>query len=250
LDEQQVNRVILNETAVRTLGLQKPVNDRIVTKNLNVLEISEMTYEVIGVVKDFNFESLHKEILPMAILLDQNGPFITVRLKAGDPDESIGVLRQVWQKRLPGVPFEYSFLDGQLDTLYKTERNLSQVLAILTALTILVAAFGLFGLTLLMVQRRTKEIGIRKVIGASLLDVLLVLNRDYFRWMGAAFVIACPLAWWAMSRWLENFAYRTTLPWWLFLITGAAALAVALLTASYQSLKAALQNPVQSLRSE
>jgi putative ABC transport system permease protein len=250
LDEKQVNRVILNETAVRALGLQKPTNDRIVTKDLNVLEINEKTYEVIGVVKDFNFESLHKEILPMAILLDQNGPFITVRLKAGNPDESIEVLRQVWQKRLPGVPFEYSFLEGQLDTLYKTEHNLSQVLAILTALTILVAAFGLFGLTLLMVQRRTKEIGIRKVIGASLIDVLLVLNRDYFRWMGAAFLGACPLAWWAMSRWLQNFAYKTNLPWWLFLLTGAVALAVALLTASYQSLKAALQNPIQSLRSE
>ncbi len=250
LDEQPVNRVILNETAVRALGLQKPATDRIVIKDLNVLEISEKTYEVIGVVKDFNFESLHKEILPMAILLDQNGPFITVRLKAGNPDESIGVLRQVWQKRLPGVPFDYSFLDGQLDTLYKTERNLSQVLAILTALTILVAAFGLFGLTLLMVQRRTKEIGIRKVIGAGLVDVLLVLNRDYLRWMGAAFLVACPLAWWAMSRWLQNFAYKTNLPWWLFLITGAVALAVALLTVTYQSLKAALQNPVQSLRSE
>jgi|GEM_PF-5894373 len=95
-------------------------------------------------------------------------------------------------------------MDGQLDTLYKTEHNLSQVLAILTALTILVAAFGLFGLTLLMVQRRTREIGIRKVIWASLVDVLLVLNRHYFRWMGAAFLVACPLAWWAMSRWLEK----------------------------------------------
>lgn len=255
LDEKQPKRVILNETAVRTLGLKKPLHSLISTKALNVLEVKEQTYQVIGVAKDFNFESLHKDILPIAIFLDPNGlypngSYLPVRVQAGNPDESIAAIRKVWQKRVPDVPFEYSFLDTQLDTLYKTEQNLSKVLAILTGFTILVAAFGLFGLTLLMVQRRTKEIGIRKIIGASLLDVLLVLNKDYIRWMGLAFIVACPLAWWAMSRWLQHFAYQTNLPWWLFLLTGVVALAVALLTTSYQSLRAALQNPVKSLRSE
>ncbi|MGF7216516.1 putative ABC transport system permease protein [Spirosoma lacussanchae] len=249
-DDASPKRVILNETAVRMLGLKTPIHAQIVTKNLNVLKLEEQTYEVIGVVKDFNFESLHKAILPMAIFLDQNGSYISIRVKPGNPDQHLAAIRQVWEKRLPGIPFEYSFLDSQLDTLYKTERSLSQVLAILTGLTILVAAVGLFGLTLLMVQRRTKEIGIRKVIGASLADVLLTLNRDYIRWMGAAFLIACPMAWFAMNRWLQHFAYQATIPWWLFAATGILALGIALLTASFQTIRAALQNPVNSLRNE
>ncbi|WP_077921362.1 ABC transporter permease [Spirosoma sp. 209] len=249
-DDASPKRVILNETAVRMLGLKTPIHAQIVTKNLNVLKLEEQTYEVIGVVKDFNFESLHKAILPMAIFLDQNGSYVSIRVKPGNPDQHLAAIRQVWEKRLPGVPFEYSFLDSQLDTLYKTERSLSQVLAILTGLTILVAAVGLFGLTLLMVQRRTKEIGIRKVIGASLADVLLTLNRDYIRWMGAAFLIACPMAWFAMNRWLQHFAYQASIPWWLFAATGTLALGIALLTASFQTIRAALQNPVNSLRNE
>jgi putative ABC transport system permease protein len=249
-DSKGPKRVILNETAVKMLALREPLNQFIVTKKLNVLELEEQRYEVIGVVKDFNFESLHKAILPMAIFLDPNGSFVAVRTRAGNLDESIAAMEQTWRKRLPNAPFEYHFLDEHVDQLYQSERSLSRLLTILTGLTIVVAAFGLFGLTLLLVQRRTKEIGVRKVLGASLLDILLVLNREYIRWIALALIIAGPLTYWVMHQWLQHFAYRVSIPWWLFVLSGGVALGIALLTASYHSIRAAQQNPVHSLRNE
>jgi putative ABC transport system permease protein len=250
LDDKISDRIIINEAARRMLQLEQPLGKRIVTRDLNDLRQQNHEFEIIGVVKNFNFESLHREIKPMAISLNKKGAFISVRMSSKDLRQSIAAIESIWKRFGPAVPFEYSFLNDQIGRLYRTEMVLSRLLTILTTLIIFIASLGLFGLTLLLFQQRTKEVGIRKVLGASANSIAVLLSKDFFKLIAVAFVIASPLAWWAMHQWLQGFAYRIDVAWWMFLIAALVVLLIAFITISFQVVKAARTNPVESLRLE
>jgi len=250
MDKDTVKRVILNETAVRELQLAEPLNSIILTKYLNSLAIEQQRYEVIGVVQDFNFESLHKSIRPVAIFLNGGGSFVCVRIAPGNINKTISAIKETWNSFLPNTPFEYNFLDEKINNLYQTELSLSRLLSILTVLVIFIAGIGLIGITALMVQQRTKEIGVRKVLGAGITDIMYLLNRQYIKGIVISFIIVSPVCFLLMNQWFSQFAYRTPLSIWVYVITGFAALVTTIAITSYQSFKAAVQNPVKSLRSE
>ncbi|PHN01954.1 ABC transporter permease [Flavilitoribacter nigricans] len=242
--------LILNEAAVAYLGLDKPIGKYLI-KNEGTED--EERLEIIGVVRDFNLESLHHKVKPLAIQYFQGFVFkdyITVRLAAGNPRAAIDHIEKSWQAFEPGVPLRYGFLDVRYDQLYKGETRLANVFALFTGLAIFIACLGLFGLITFVVARRTKEIGIRKILGASTQSILQLLSRDFLLLVGIAFLIAAPLSWWAMQRWLENFAYRIELHWWMPLLAGLAASLIAVITISLRSWSAARANPVDGLRDE
>lgn len=250
LDDKITNRIIINEAAKSMLGLKEPLGKYIVTRDLNDIHQKNNEFEIIGIVKNFNFESLHSEIKPMAISLNKKGTFISVRVQPGNLHSTVAKVENIWKKVAPGVPFEYSFVSDQVNRLYKTEVVLSRLLTIITVLIIVIASLGLFGLTILLFQQRTKEVGIRKVLGASAVNIAMLLTRDFVKLMAAAFIIASPIAWWAMHEWLQEFAFRISISWWMFLFAAMVAIVVALITISFQAIKVAIANPVKSLRNE
>lgn len=250
LDKQGEKKVILNEAAVRDMHLKNPVNTFITVKYLNALQVEPQTYEIIGVMKDFNFQSLHHLIRPIAIFLGNNDRIVCIRLNPGNPVKTLGNLETRWKSFFPDAPFEFSFVNDKINNLYGAEARLSRLLNILTGLIIFVAAIGLFGITQLVLLRRTKEMSIRKVLGAGFFDIFYQLNKQYIRWVVISFIIAFPLSLLIMNKWLQNFAYRTGTNPWLFVVVAITAVLVTLLVTSYRSIKVALQNPVQSLRAE
>jgi putative ABC transport system permease protein len=202
-------------------------------------------------VKDFHFASFKSEIKPFAFVLS-NGhqDNFTLKVEATGLNNTIAELQKKWTSYAGDRPFRYSFLDETFANLYKSEQRFNQVILYLTILAITIGCLGLFGLTAFTVERRTREIGIRKVIGASASSIVVLLSKDFIRLVLLAIVIAIPIAWYAMEKWLQNFAYRVHISWWVFLLAGALAVAIALLTISFQAVRAALTNPVDSLRSE
>jgi putative ABC transport system permease protein len=250
LDKEGVRRVILNEAAVREMHLKNPVNTFIETKYLNTLDIQPVSYQIIGVMKDFNFQSLHHAIRPVAIFLGRNDNYVCIRIKPGNIENTVNRLKSTWKSLLPDTPFEFSFVDDKINNLYRSEISLSRLLSILTVLIIFIAAIGLFGITQLMLQQRTKEIGIRKVLGAGFSDILYQLNKQYIKWIFVSLIIAFPCSILIMNRWLQNFAYRISISVWLFIVIAVAAVLITFLITGYRSVKAALQNPVQSLKNE
>ena len=232
---------VINQKAAKEMGIENPVG-----KTLHAYE--EGT--IVGIVDDFNFKSLHSEITPMCFNMN---PFyyneIIVRMNPGVP-AVLDQIKTVWNQFVPEYPFEFSFVNDQMNTMYASENNLTASLNVFAGIAILIACMGLLALTILSMQKRTKEIGIRKVNGAKISEVMAMLNSDFVKWVAIAFVIACPIAWYAMHKWLENFAYKTNLSWWIFALAGLLALAIALLTVSWQSWRAATRNPVEALRYE
>nr|WP_321353992.1 ABC transporter permease [uncultured Draconibacterium sp.] len=232
---------VINQKAADEMGISDPIG-----KTFHGYQEGP----IVGIVEDFNFKSLHSEIAPMSFDIN---PFyfneIIIRMNPGVP----GVLDQiktVWKQFAPDYPVEFSFVNEQLNQLYESERKLNASLNLFSGVAILIACMGLLSLTILAMQNRTKEIGIRKVNGAKVSEILSMLNRDFIKWVIIAFVIATPVAYYAMNKWLENFAYKTTLSWWIFALAGALALGIALLTVSWQSWRAATRNPVEALRYE
>lgn len=243
--------VILNETAAKMAGWKNPLG-----KHITYPGGGNKRYEVIGIMKDFNAASLHDVVSPWALFYTTSKSytigtsFIAVRLQPGDYAKAIGKIQAVWKTFMPENPFEYNFLDQEYDELYKTDQTMGKVFSVFTALSIIVACLGLLGLAMYTAERRTKEIGIRKVLGASVQSVVAMLSKDFLKLVIIASVIAFPVAWYAMNNWLQGFAYKTDLSWWIFaLSTGIVAL-IALATISFQSIRAAVSNPVESLRSE
>lgn len=242
--------LILNEAAVAYLGMDDPVGHFLIK---NEGDEDEERLQVIGVVKDFNLESLHHKVKPLAIQYFKGFVFkdyITIRLAAGNPKSAIEHIEKSWQTFEPGVPLRYGFLDVRYDQLYKGETRLGNVFALFTGMAIFIACLGLFGLITFVVARRTKEIGIRKILGASPQSILQLLSKDFLLLVGIAFLIAAPLSWWAMQSWLENFAYRIELQWWMPILAGLAAGAIAMITISLRSWSAARANPVEGLRND
>ncbi len=232
---------IINQTAAKESGIENPIG-----KILHGYE--EGT--IVGIVEDFNFKSLHSEITPMCFNI--NPVYfneIIVRTNSGVlavPNQ----IKSVWNKFVPDYPVEFHYVDEQLHQLYESENNLTASLNVFAGIAILIACMGLLALTILSMQKRTKEIGIRKVNGAKVSEILTMLNKNFVKWVVIAFVIATPVAYFTMNKWLENFAYKTTLSWWIFALAGLLALGIAMLTVSYQSWKAATKNPVEALRYE
>ena len=247
--------IVVNEALVREYGITNPVGKR----------VGKYTQQIIGVVKDFNFESLHTAIKPLVLSLKadtifrqsedvsfQNSPQprISVRMKAGNMGANIKILEQAWKKIMPNQDFEYQFLDESLAAVYKQEQRSSTIIKLAAALSVFIACMGLFGLATLTVTRRTKEIGIRKVMGANGIQIVQLLSKEFVALVAVAALISFPIAWWAMRNWLDDFSYRVDIAWWIFLVAGAAAILIALATVAFQAIKAALANPVKSLRSE
>ncbi|MRS64569.1 FtsX-like permease family protein [Larkinella terrae] len=241
--------VILNETAVQALGWQKnPIGRELIgyTDDNGV----QIIYRVVGVVSDFHFESLRQKIGPLAMFLGRNSGNILVKTRTENLPQFLASLKQQWESYSPAAPFSYSFLDDRFAQVYVGEQKIEQVLTLFSSLTIFIACLGLFGLATHTAEQRTKEIGVRKVLGASVGSVVALLSKDFLKLILIALVLASPFAWWGMNRWLEEFAYKVTIDWWIFALAGLLAVGIALLTVSFQSIKAALTNPVKSLRSE
>jgi putative ABC transport system permease protein len=241
--------VIMNETAVKQFGINDPIG-----KTINYP--SKGDYTIIGVMKDFNFMDLHSPILPFALFDSRSNSyqipssFVIVRLKGNDLAADISLLESTWRSFTNKTPFEYSFLDQNLAQQYTSERNLARTFLIFSFLAIFIACLGLLGLSAFVTEQRTKEIGIRKVLGASIPEIVALLSRESAKWVLIANVIAWPAAYYTMDRWLQNFAYKTSDGVWIFVISGGAALLIALLTVSFHAIKAAMANPVESLRYE
>ncbi len=207
-------------------------------------------YHIIGVVKNFNFNSLHDNISPLVLLFKPQNSSISFRINTKNADQLIASMEQKYKNIAPGQPFEYSFMDEDFNNTYKAEHKMGGLSITFSILAILIASMGLFGLITFAASQRTKEIGIRKVLGASVTDVSSMLAKDFMKLVLIASLLAFPLAWWAMNGWLQGFAYRITISWWIFLVAGAVAILIALLTLSYQAIKAATANPVDSLRAD
>jgi putative ABC transport system permease protein len=233
---------ILNESAVKEIGLESPIG-----KQFKIIEKGT----VIGIVKDFHFDSLHQKIEPLALYIYPSGfEYLSVRIRPGRTAQALGFLKKKWDDFAPGRIFEYSFLDEDIDELYKADIRLNKIFTSAAGASILVACLGLFGLAALTTRRRTKEIGIRKVLGASSAGIAIQLSKEYLAMVLVANLIAWPLTYYAMEKWLLSFAYRTSIDLGTFIISALFTALIALLTVSYQSTKTALANPVESLRYE
>jgi len=240
--------IIINETAAKALGLGQNALDKIVSSRDN--NGSQKSYHVIGVVKDFHFKSMHELISPLVMLLGHGAGTMIVKVNTKDIAGLLATMKKNWASLSAEGPMSYSFLDERVKKTYEAEQKMSLILGIFAGLTILVACLGLFGLVTFTAERRTKEIGIRKVLGAGVPGIVQLLSKDFLKLVFVSIVLATPVAWWAMNKWLQDFAYRITISWWMFAIAGAVAILIALFTVSFKAIKAAMANPVDSLRSE
>ena len=251
--------ILLNETAVKTIGLTDPVGRKLSNTDLfrgDSIKSKERLFTIIGVVKNFHFQSLRDEITPLVIFSKEvfgarsNMNYVAIRLKANEYQQAIKSIESKWKELVPDRPFRYEFLQDNLNRGYDEEHRSAKMFTIFSGLAVVIACVGLFGLSAYTASRRTKEIGIRKVLGATVGGVVMLLSKDFTRLVAIAFVLASPLAWWMMDQWLNGFAYKITMGATPFILAGITALAIAWLTISYQSVKAAIANPVRSLKSE
>jgi putative ABC transport system permease protein len=243
--------VVINQAAVKSLGIIDPVGKNLIA--LGRTTPGNKTYKIIGVVEDFNYESLHQEIRPLVIHLFQRGGFgrfASVRIAAGDYNTTINFLKKTWKKFADNEAFEYNFFDRDWAHLYNSEQITGKIASIFSALAIFIACLGLLGLAAFITEQRTKEIGIRKVLGANVMEIVVLLSKEFTKWILIANIIAWPLAYYVMNNWLKDFAYKISITPWVFFISGMAALIIALLTISSHAIKAATANPVKSLKFE
>jgi putative ABC transport system permease protein len=241
--------LVINESSARALGWsdKNAVGKTIVRQNS--VRGTNVPFQVIGVVKDFNFKSLHESISPLFMTLYPEGGLI-FKIKTTDVSGLLATMKKKWDAFNTGEPFTYSFLDDLFNKTYSAEQKTGTVLNIFSILIILVACMGLFGLVTYTAEQRTKEIGIRKVLGASVGQVTQMLSKEFLKLVLIASLIAFPVAWWAMNKWLQTFAYRINISWWVFAAAAFSAILIALVTVSFQAIKAGLANPVESLKSE
>jgi hypothetical protein len=235
---------LLNETAAKKIGLADPVGQSIAWGNRKG--------KVIGVLKDFHFTSMHQSIEPLIMRLDENWNWgtILVRIKAGKTKEAIADLQKLSKEFNPKFPFTYQFADLEFAKLYTSEAMVSKLANIFAFLAIFISCLGLFGLATFVAEQRTKEIGVRKVLGASAGNIVALLSSNFLKPVVIALLIAFPLAWYSMHNWLQAYAYRIEIEWWVFAVAGLFTVLIALATVGYQSIKASIANPVKSLRTE
>jgi putative ABC transport system permease protein len=238
---------IVNEEAARLMGIDNPVGTE--------FKLYGQQGIIVGVIKNTYFKSLHENINPQVFHLydDESSQsyFSALFIKInGDINSAISHVQKVWIQNNPGIPFEYHFLDQDYEKLYEKDTRIAKMINLFCSLAVFIACLGLFGQAVISSENRIKEIGIRKVNGARVSEILIILNKDFVKWVGIAFIIATPFAWFALNKWLQNFAYKTSLSWWIFALAGLLAFGIALLTVSWQSWRAATRNPVEALRYE
>jgi putative ABC transport system permease protein len=241
--------VVLNESAVKSLGIASP--EAAIGELIGGGQTGMDSMSVIGVIADYHNEGLQKTIQPLVLLPHRDRrAFYSIKLQSSDPAVDIAAIKKIWDRFFPADPYSYFFLDEFFDRQYAENQRFGEVFGLFASLTILIACFGLLGLSAYSVIQRTKEIGIRKVLGASTQNLLFILSRDFLILVSIAFVIAIPLTWLAMDNWLQGFAYRTRMSWWVFAAAGILAILIALMIVGFQALKASIANPIKSLRSE
>lgn len=238
------HNVVLNETAVKEFHIHEPVIGQ-------PFVLHGDTGQVIGIARDFHYQSLHDKIGPLAIFSDPSWyQYIYIRTAPGKIPEALQAASKDWKKYFSDGPFDYTFLDQAFDNLYKSDRLASKLILIFSCLAVFISCLGLLGLTAFAAEQRTKEIGIRKILGASVKDIVSLLSKDFILLVLIAFIIAAPVAWWAMNKWLQNFAYRISINAWMFMVAGIVLLIIAMLTTGYYAVKTGLRNPVKNLRTE
>lgn len=241
--------IILNESAAKFLGdediLERKLY-RIIDEETHVIK----EYRIVGIVKDFNFSSLREDVKPLVFVYGADQGSMTLRINTSDIPDLLSTIESHWKAQVPDLPFEYSFMDADFDNLYKGERQTGKLITIFASLSIFISCLGLFGLATYVAEQRTKEVGIRKVMGASVAGLTALLSKDFVKLVLLAVAIATPLAYYLTYQWLQGFAYRIDLSWWIFVLSGFIAVTIALATVSFQAIKAAIMNPVNSLKSE
>jgi putative ABC transport system permease protein len=238
------NALIINETAAKFLGFADPLNKTLYrTDGLK-------PYTIIGVVKDFNFTSLRENVTPVVMTMAADNGRIAIRVQGNNLTPLLSQLENRWKALVPAGNFQYSFMDADFEAIYRTEKRMGQIFLLFTTLAISIACLGLFGLSAYAAEQRNKEIGIRKVLGASVQSITALLSKDFIKLVLVAILIASPIAWYAIHQWLQDFAYRIDIAWWMFVVAGLGAICIALLTISFQAVKAAVANPIKSLRTE
>ena len=240
----KTKKVVLNEAAVRQLGYAD--NNSVIGQKIKW----DNDFEIVGVVKDYHHLGLHEQIKPMIFLPAVADGYFTLKMETGNMSAKIEQIRNLYQKHFPGEPFAYSFLDEVYDKQYKAEYKLGKIFIGAAFTAVLIACLGLLGLAMFAARQRVKEIGIRKILGANVLSLINLISADFLKLVAVALVIASPIAWYIMHRWLQSFAYRITIQWWMFVAAGLMAVLIAFITVSIQAIKAAVANPVKSLRSE
>ncbi|HEY1212744.1 MAG TPA: FtsX-like permease family protein, partial [Bryobacteraceae bacterium] len=243
------NAVIVNEAAVRLMQGQKPLQSKLYEID-DIKTKTTKEYHIIGVVKDFNFNSLRENVTPVVLFLRRDFGRLALRVNTANIHQLAGQIETEWRKMAPSQPFAYSFMDEEFNNIYRSEQRMGGISLSFSVLAIFIACLGLFGLTAYAAEQRTREIGIRKVLGASVTGIIRLLSKDFLRLVVLAMLLAFPFAWLAMHYWLQDFAYRITIGWEIFAVAALIAVVIALLTVSFQAVRAALANPVKSLRSE
>jgi putative ABC transport system permease protein len=242
------NKIILNEAAARLMGLPDPLNGRLY-EPLDDMGKNMKEFRVIGVMKDFNFKSLRENVAPMVLMLGDDHGSMSIRLdRSADVAASISRIEGTWKELSPGSQFTFSFMDQDFDALYRSEQRMGAVFIAAGMLAILIACLGLFGLAAYAAEQRAREIGIRKVLGANVSTIVRLLSMEFIRLVFFSILVAAPLAFWAMNKWLQGFAYRESIAWWIFGVSGGLAIAIAFIAIGSQAFKAAFANPVDSLK--
>lgn len=241
--------IILNESATAVLGIApKDALGMRISRDWG--QENPLFYTVIGVVQNFHFESLRKNIGALCLILGNSTSAMAVKLTSGDFSTTIGNIESIWNTMAPRQPFSYRFMDDSFNSTYQAEQKLGRIFMVFAMLSIFIACLGLFGLAAFNAEKRTKEIGIRKVLGASIGEISYQLSIDFLKLVAIAILISLPLGWYAMNIWLEAFSYRIEIGWWVLTASALLAVVIAILTVSYQSIKASLANPIESLRME
>jgi len=241
--------IVINEAAANFLATKDLLNKKLYTLN-DIQAKTLLEYHIIGVVKNFNFSSLRDVVTPLAFFLGKDNGNISARIGSADIPNVVDQMKNKWKAIAPSQPFDYSFMDEDFNRWYTTEQRTGQIFITFAVLAILIACLGLFGLITYAAEQRVREIGIRKVLGASVNNIAKMLSVDFLKLVLISSVIAFPIAWWAMHKWLEDFAYRVSISWWIFFLSGILALLIAVLTVGFQAIKAGVANPVKSLRTE
>ncbi len=240
---------VLNESAVKALGWKTPQNA--VGKDF---KYGNTKGHVIGVIRDFHFESMHQSIVPLVLVMFPPSFYyfnnLSIKVSGNNIPASLSHLETTWKKILPEIPYQHTFLDENFDKLYQVEQRQGNIFTIFACIAIFIASLGLFGLSAFSISQRIKEIGIRKVLGADVTTIVTLLSKDFLKLVAVAAILAFPVAWYFMNNWLQDFAYRISMPWWIFLAAGIIATIIALFTIGFQAVKAAISNPVKSLRTE
>lgn len=242
--------IILNETAVKLFGFTRNPIGRKVTELTDLNAKTTRDYTVIGVVKNFNFESLRQNIGSLCMRIGNSTGTISFRMKTTDIAQTINRIKSTWKGIAPNEPFSFSFLNEEFDNMYRSEQRSGKIFISFAILAILIACLGLFGLAAYAAEQRTKEIGIRKVLGATVSNIVGMLSKDFLKLVLIASLIAFPVAWWFMHKWLQDFAYRIHISWWVFILASFVSIFIAIITVSFQAIKAAIANPVKNLRTE